>query len=165
MLSMSIEQVDRPAQLLVGFTYSASLNEVIATGLPARLREQLASRAGEIVGVNDPGIFLVQLYMPGWTPDTPFTQVIGKSVTALGSLPDGMSSHVIPAGSYLRFLHQGPESTIGDSYGAIHRWLPQNGYDNRIPFDFEYWSDLAQLETETTVIPIHLPMPQKVSQV
>jgi predicted transcriptional regulator YdeE len=164
MPSMTIDQLELPAQTLVGFTYNASLNDVLANGIAARLRDELASRASEISGVNEPGIFLVQIYMPGWTPDTPFTQVIGKSVDAAGVLPDGMSSHVIPAGTYLRFLHQGPESKIGDSYGAIHRWLPENGYDNRIPFDFEYWSDLAQLETAATTIPIHLPLPQKVSQ-
>lgn len=161
MLSTTIEEVERPAQVLVGFTYSASLNDVLATGIATRLREELASRVGEMVGVNAPGIFLVQLYMPGWTPDTPFTQVIGKSVDAAGPLPLGMTSHTIPAGTYLRFLHHGPESTIGDTYGAIHRWLQDRGYDNRIPFDFEYWADLAQLETETTTIPIHLPLPVK----
>lgn len=121
MLSSDVQEIEAPKRLLVGLSIRASLNEIIEKKLGDSLRDELVARTTEIANKTDDGVYLVQVYEPGpWTPDTPFTQVLGREVDQVADLPPGMITHTIPAGTYLRFLHTGPMSTIGASYDAMH---------------------------------------------
>lgn len=162
MLSDDVQEIERGEKHLVGFSIRASLNQIIEQQLGNKLREQLAFRASEIAETVDDGMYLLQIYERGpWSPDTPFTQVIGKEVSRVGTLAPGMISHAIPGGTYLRFLHQGPMNGIGATYDAIHAWLAKHGRGGPCPHDFEYWSDPSRLEEANTVIAIHLPVARR----
>jgi len=154
-LAEEVQAIDRPEKHLVGFRIRSSLKSKVVH----RLRHELAARAGEIAGKTEDGIYLVQVYDgPGWTPDTPFTHVVGKAVDRLGAVPTGMTAHTIPAGHFLRFEHKGPESQIGGSYEAMNAWMKDNEREQCAPFDFEYWGDIAKLEEPDSTIGIHLPV-------
>ena len=159
MLSSDVQEIVRPAKRIVGFSIKASLNQILENQLGNKLREELASRRGEIADRADEGVYLIQLYDPSpWTPDTPFTQIIGTEVGSVGALPEGMVAHTIPVGSYLEFVHKGPMNGIGGSYDAMHAWLARNDRAGPCPFDFEYWPDPSRLEEPDTEISIHLPL-------
>ncbi|GLQ55915.1 GyrI-like domain-containing protein [Devosia nitrariae] len=159
MLSDDVQDIQQPARHIVGLSIRASLNEIIENNLGNKLREELTRREFEIANRVDGGMYLVQVYDPvPWTPDTPFTQVIGSEVAKVGKLPVGMTTHTIPAGAYLRFLHVGPMKHIGASYDAMHAWLAKNQRSGPCPFDFEYWKDPRRLEEEDTEIGINLPV-------
>lgn len=159
MLSNDVQEIERPEKRLVGFSIRASLNEIIQKQLGNKLREDLATRDSEIAGQVDPGVYLVQIYEPGpWSPDAPFTQVMGKEVAGDDEVPDGMITHTIPAGTYLRFLHQGPMNGIGATYDGMRAWLVREGRAGPCPHDFEYWKDASRLEEADTEIAIHLPV-------
>jgi predicted transcriptional regulator YdeE len=161
MLSSDVQEIDQPAKHLVGFSIRASLNEIIGKKLGNKLRSELASREAEIANKVGSGVYLMQVYeyaQNGWTPDSPFTQVIAREVERVAGVPDGMTAHTIPAGRFLRFLHRGPMKNIGASYDAMHAWLAQEQRGGRCPYDFEYWKDASRLEEENTEIGIHLPL-------
>lgn len=161
MLSADVREIEQPPRYLVGFSIRASLKEIIEKKLGNKLRDDLAARGAEIPASKDAGAYLVQIYEKnpnGWTPDTPFTQIVAKEVSNLGAIPEGMVSHTIPAGKYLRFQHEGPMREIGQSYTAMHRWLATEQRGGPCPFDFEYWEDMSKLEEEDTRIGIHLPL-------
>jgi predicted transcriptional regulator YdeE len=161
MLSSDVQEMERPATLLVGLSIRASLNEIVEKKLGDKLRQELAARRMEISHTVNDGVFLVQIYERdprGWTPDSPFTQVIAKEVGRIDAVPDGMVSHTIPAGSYIKFQHRGPMRDIGASYDAMHAWLAKEQRGGPCPFDFEYWEDASRLEDADTTIGIHLPL-------
>lgn len=158
-LATDVLEIEAPKRLLVGFSIRASLNEIIQKKLGNSLRDALAARSSEIANTADDGVYLVQIYEPGpWSPDTPFTQVMGREVAEVADLPSGMVTHTIPAGKYLRFIHTGPMNTIGASYDAMHHWLMEQKLAGPCPYDFEYWPDVTRLEEEDTVIALHLPV-------
>ena len=161
MLSSDVREVERPATHLVGLRVRATLNQILESNLGNKLRMELAARGSEISDPVDEGVYLVQIYEHdpnGWTADTPFTQVIARHVAEGAAVPEGMVSHTIPAGSYIKFTHCGPMREIGASYDAMHAWLSKEQRGGPCPYDFEYWEDASRLEYDDTRIGIHLPL-------
>ncbi|WP_311439603.1 GyrI-like domain-containing protein [Mesobacillus foraminis] len=73
-------------------------------------------------------------------------------------IPSGMIKHCVPSGSYAKFLHKGPESSIGSTYDLINEWLEKNGHGGPRPFDIELWRNIDTLETDDSTIDIYVPI-------
>nr|WP_267917736.1 effector binding domain-containing protein [Lederbergia citrisecunda] len=138
--------------LLVGFSVMESLNDILANRTVGILREDLDKRSNEVENREGNGIYLIQIYSEnGWTPDTPFENIIAVKVSSFGEIPTDMVTHKVPAGRYAKFVHVGLESEISHTYDRI------NNYALR-PFDVEYWEDIHSLETEESEIDIYIPV-------
>ncbi|WP_053375983.1 effector binding domain-containing protein [Paenibacillus sp. FJAT-27812] len=84
----------------------------------------------------------------------PFVSVVAVEVSDFTHIPEGFVTHTIPAGSYVKVTHIGPESKIGKTYDSIR----DQGIDGARPFDFEYWGSIDTLEQEESAIDIYLPI-------
>ncbi|MHA7966812.1 GyrI-like domain-containing protein [Paenibacillus sp. CAU 1782] len=154
-----IEIKQKPELKLVGLALRASLNEDIEQGLVKGLRKTLAPRRNEISAATGESIYLVQAYDDcEWTPDTPFLHFVGVEASDFAELPEGMSTHILPAGKFLEFKHQGPEEEIDDTYSAINEWLEINGYVEPRAFDYEQWHPVLLNHSNPPVIPIYIPV-------
>nr|WP_280518687.1 effector binding domain-containing protein [Lederbergia wuyishanensis] len=137
---------------LVGFSVMESLNDILANRTVGILREDLDKRKNEVENREGDGIYLIQLYSAGgWTPDTPFENIVAVKVSSFAEIPSDMITHVVPAGQYAKFVHIGLESEISHTYDRINDYGPR-------PFDVEYWEDIHSLETEESEIDIYIPV-------
>lgn len=158
-----MEIVDLQEMKLIGFEIVDSLNNVIKTQSVGKLREELAARRREIHNRTKEGIFLVQIYTEEeWGPDIPYQHVVGVQVDSFGHTPNDMIEHTIPAGRYIKLIHQGPESQIGDSYDRLMNWIEQGNHRVNCGYDFEYWEDIQTLEHPDSQIPIYKPLIEEV---
>lgn len=153
---MKIHQVDimeREEIKLVGFSITESLNNVLESKIVGALREDLAKRMYEIENRKGTGIYLIQIYPHEgqWTPHVPFQHVIAFEVTSYDKIPNGMITHTVPTGRFIKIIHKGLESQIGTTYEFIN-----NTYGGR-PIDIEYWNDIHTLESENGQIDIYIP--------
>jgi predicted transcriptional regulator YdeE len=156
-MSMEYAQtLQRSETKLVGYTVTASLNQDIASGIIAKLRQQLAVSQHNLANRHSAGgMYLVQLYPEGdWTPDTPFISMVAVEVSEYDYLQEGFVQHTLPAGTYMKVTHQGPEAQIDETYHAIR----EQGIACSRKFDFEYWANADQLERTTSSIDIYLPL-------
>ncbi len=154
-----IEIHQKPELKLACLAIRASLNDDIEQGLVKTLRETFASRRNEISAAIGESIYLVQAYDDcQWTPDTPFLHLVGIEVSDFTGLPEGMTAHCIPAGSFIEFRHQGPEEDIDATYDAINEWLETNGYDEPRAFDYEEWDPSLMNNSSPPIIPIYIPV-------
>lgn len=153
MNSYQDDAMEREELKLVGYSIVESLNNVLESRIVGKLREELDGRRREIEHGADSGIYLIQIYPQDvhWTPDVPFRHVIGIEVQAFGAPPEGMIAHALPRGRYAKFVHEGPESRIGDTYAYIN-----DAYGKR-SIDIEYWPDIHALEDEDGCIEIFIP--------
>jgi predicted transcriptional regulator YdeE len=141
---------------LVADTVKASVNQDLEANIIKKLREELFSKRHEIANqVDDNAMYLVQLYPDyEWTPDVPFVHIVAVEVSDFTPLPEEFIQHTIPAGTYVKATHHGPESKLAETYDAIH----EKGINNTRPFDFEYWVDIHSLDQEDSTIDIYLPV-------
>ncbi|MFF2091402.1 GyrI-like domain-containing protein [Paenibacillus sp. NPDC058174] len=150
-----VQQLERSETKLVGYTVTVSLNQDLAEGIIVQLREQLKAQRHHIAEQCDDGVYLVQVYSDEeFTPDIPFESIVAVAVSEFGSLPDGMVSHTLPAGAYVKVIHTGDEIDIGDAYDFINN----EEIASLRPFDFEYWADLRAIEQGEGSIEIYLPL-------
>jgi predicted transcriptional regulator YdeE len=113
MLQLDVEIVTRKQMNLVGYSVEASLNDDVMGAIVVGLREKFASRVAEIPHSVDRSMVLVQVYPDcDWTPDAVYTHIVAIEVDNLSAVPEGMIVHFVPEGRFLRFLHQGDESSI-----------------------------------------------------
>lgn len=145
--------MEREEIKLVGFSIKESLNKVIETKIGGTLREELDKRKFEIQNRISPGMYLIQIYPHDvrWTPDVPYQHVIACEVTTFDGISKDMITYTLPAGRYIKILHQGPESQIGTTYDYINKT-----YGGR-PIDIEYWNDIHTLENKDNQIDIYIP--------
>ncbi|NUU62623.1 GyrI-like domain-containing protein [Paenibacillus agri] len=155
-VSIKSVQIQRNETKLVGYAATASLNQDLENEVVVKLREALIARSHEIANqLDDTGIYLVQVYPDvEWTPDVPFESIVAVAVSEFSTLNDGFISHTLPAGTYAKITHTGPESQIGETYDAIRE---ADIAGDRM-FDFEYWADMGSPEQEESVIEIYLPL-------
>ncbi|TCM91080.1 AraC family transcriptional regulator [Paenibacillus sp. BK033] len=153
---MSTYQIDRIEQeelKLIGYSIKESLNSVLQSRIVGVLREQLAARGNELRNRNKEGIYLIQIYNQDgqWTHDTPYQHVVAFEVSAFEDIPDGMTSYTLPSGSYIRIIHEGAESEVGDTYDYINSTFGVR------PIDIEYWNDIYSLDRQDARIDILIP--------
>jgi predicted transcriptional regulator YdeE len=159
MLLDNIEIVERQEVKLVGYSLEASLNDIIQSKIVAKLREELSDKSNLIKSRLDEGIYLVQIYPHcEWTPDVVYRHIIAIEVSTFEDIPEGMITHSIPSGRYIKFSHEGPESEIGNTYDLINEWLEKNDFGGPRTFDTEYWKDIKTLEEHNNVINIYIPI-------
>ncbi|WP_027086591.1 GyrI-like domain-containing protein [Cohnella panacarvi] len=152
-----VEVLEREEIKCVGFSIVESLNNVVGSKIGGKLREQLENRKSEVANRVGSGMYLIQLYPQDghWTPDVPFQHVFAYEVKSLEKVPEDMVTYTLPAGRYIKIVHQGAESQIGDTYEYIN-----NTYGGR-PIDIEYWNDIHSLENEDNQIDIYIPSEAK----
>lgn len=64
----------------------------------------------------------------------------GVAVKPGSSVPEGMVSRTIPAGTFTVFIHRGPIKNIGTTVHEIYRvWLPQSEYEHSGVADVEVY--------------------------
>jgi predicted transcriptional regulator YdeE len=153
LIQRQVDIVDWEEIKLIGYSITESLNSVLASGSVGRLREELDKRKAEIAGCNGTGIYLLQIYPEDgcWTPDVPYRHVVGGEAATHDEIPDGMTAFRIAAGRYMKVVHNGKESQIGETYDFIN-----STYGGR-PIDIEYWSDIGSLDREDSRIEIYFP--------
>ncbi|WP_261808220.1 GyrI-like domain-containing protein [Paenibacillus sp. N3.4] len=145
--------MEREEIKLVGFSIKESLNKVIESKIGGTLREELDKRKFEIENRISSGMYLIQIYPHDghWTPDVPYQHVIAYEVTTFDVIPNDMITYTLPAGRFIKIIHQGKESQIGTTYDFINKT-----YGSR-PIDIEYWNDIHTLENKDSQIDIYIP--------
>jgi predicted transcriptional regulator YdeE len=154
LIQQQVDIVEWDEIKLIGYSITESLNSVLSSGSVGRLREELEKRKAEIAGYNGTGIYLLQIYPEDgcWTPDVPYLHVVGvKAAAHDDEIPDGMAAFSIAAGRYMKVVHSGKESKIGETYDFIN-----STYGVR-PIDIEYWSDIGSLDQDDSRIEIYFP--------
>lgn len=153
MSSYLVDVVERKETRLVGLSVVESLNKAMETKMGGKMRRELESRRAEIENRTDAGIYLIQIYPQDghWTPDVPYRHLFAYEVESLARFPADMYSYTLPAGRFIKVVHKGPESQIGETYDFINET-----YGAR-PIDIEYWSDIHALENEDSQIDIYVP--------
>ncbi|MFF2481388.1 GyrI-like domain-containing protein [Paenibacillus sp. NPDC058071] len=151
------ETFQRKETKLVGYSVTASLNEDLDQGIVVNLRNSLLAKQHEIIGLSDNnGLYLIQIYPDvEWTPDVPFESIVAVEVHNFDGFSEdqGLVQHTLPAGSYVKVSHQGPEDEIAEAYDTIRE---RDISSNRC-FDFEYWPDASNFDPEDCKIDIYLP--------
>ncbi|WP_121612750.1 GyrI-like domain-containing protein [Mesobacillus foraminis] len=154
-----VQILEKEELRLVGFSVSDSLNNIVKSNIVGILREELVNRKNEIPGKKEDDLYLIQLYPEGmWTPDVPYTHIVGFEVSEYGDTPSGMIKHCVPPGNYAEFVHRGPETSIGSTYDLINEWLEKNGHGGPRPFDIELWRNIDTLENDDSAIDIYVPI-------
>jgi AraC family transcriptional regulator len=78
-------------------------------------------------------------------------------VSATSTVPDGMVSHNVPAGTFAVFTHRGPIAKIGETVRDIyHAWLPQSGYVHAGIADVELYDERFRMNSEDSEMEIWL---------
>ena len=79
--------------------------------------------------------------------------IAAVTVTAVGSLPEGMVAHTIPAGLFADFQHRGSIDRIGRTVEEIYRvWLPQSEYEHAEVADVEFYDHRFNCESEESIM-------------
>ncbi|WP_217593808.1 GyrI-like domain-containing protein [Cohnella sp. GbtcB17] len=153
MSSYLVDVVERTETLLVGLSVVESLNKMMETTIGGKLREELERRQSEVENRAGSGMYLIQVYPTDghWTPDVLYRHIFAYEVESFARIPADMVSYTLPAGRFIKVVHKGPESQIGETYGFIN-----DTYGVR-PIDIEYWSDIHTLENEDSQIEIYVP--------
>ncbi|MFF0828140.1 GyrI-like domain-containing protein [Brevibacillus sp. NPDC003359] len=153
--------LSREETLVIGITFTANVTEDLGKKLSATTTEALRTRKSEIHKQVGEGEYLIQLYPDKADFDAavdPFTTLIGVEVSSLADIPEGMVSHTIPAGTFAKVTHKGPEENLGETYGFLYgSWLCETGYDYA-GFDFEYWDERYKPDQEDNEIDIYVPL-------
>lgn len=77
--------------------------------------------------------------------------IAGAQVRPGASVPDGMVSRTIPAGTFAVFLHRGPIQKIGETCYEIYRvWLPQSHWQHSDIADVEVYDERFDCEGENS---------------
>lgn len=114
--------VERTAMTIVGIEVVAPFAE-LAVVVPQAWARVFARRSDLL---SDPDDVFVEFSTD--LGDGDYREILGVVVDALpASLPEGWSIAKASAGRYLHHRHLGDESTIADTFGAMHRWAEVNG--------------------------------------
>ncbi len=90
-----------------------------------------------------------------YSPDGSYAIIIGKQVSSLETVPAGMVSCTIPAGSYAAFTAQGVE--FAQAVGALWAAIWQMPLDRAFTCDFEVY-DTALLSKLVPEVPIYVAL-------
>ncbi|MCG7377286.1 GyrI-like domain-containing protein [Paenibacillus sp. ACRSA] len=159
MLLDDIEIVMKPEIKLVGYQAQASLNEDIQGSIVRNLRAKLELNAPHVPNMKHAGMYLIQIYPDiEWTPDVVFTHIVAIEVQESQQIADEIITHTVPAGRFIRFIHEGSEAEIDDTYLAVNEWLANNGYDEPRAFDMELWTEEMMSGEMGAQIHIYVPI-------
>ncbi|MDH6677592.1 putative transcriptional regulator YdeE [Rhodococcus sp. LBL1] len=116
-----MQVVERTAATIVGIEVVAPYAE-LAVVVPQAWARVFARRRDLLTGPDD---VFVEFSTDLGGGD--YREVLGVVVDSLpASLPEGWSIAKAPGGRYLHHRHLGDESTIADTFGAMHRWAEVN---------------------------------------
>ncbi len=87
------------------------------------------------------------------------TYFVGREVSTLDRVPEGMVAHTIPLSLYAVFEHKGDISLIGNTYGYIFgRWLISGNYRPAMHHSFEQYDERFKHGSEDSIIEIWVPV-------
>ncbi|SFD98217.1 Predicted transcriptional regulator YdeE, contains AraC-type DNA-binding domain [Paenibacillus catalpae] len=153
MSTYQIDRIEKEETKLVGYSITESLNHVLETRIVGILRENLAERKNDIKHRKAAGIHLIQIYPCDgqWTFDVPYQHVVAFEVSAYEDIPADMMTYTLPPGQFIKIVHRGAESEIGNTYEYINQTFGER------PLDIEYWSDIHSLDQSDSQIDILIP--------
>ena len=124
----------------------------------------------EIKNLKGSDLFSIEVYPPSFfapfKPETEFEKWAAMEVTDFDTVPEGLESVTLPAGTYAVFLYQGPASAASQTYQYIlGTWLPDSGFllDNRPHFALmgEKYKNEDPASEEELWIPVKAKSPKK----
>jgi AraC family transcriptional regulator len=146
--------VEKPALTVVGLetpfihALSPDTNNYKVIG---PLWDQFCQRAKEVphrVGNAKYGIIYSRPESERTHPDE-LQYIAAVAVSSTDVIPAGMTSRIIPAGTFAVFLHRGPITTIADTCREIYRvWLPQSQWQHADIADVELYDERFDCESE-----------------
>jgi len=95
------------------------------------LWKRFVPRGDEIKDLVDPDVWLgVSFGIVHKEDDTEFFHIVGRRVSSVKDIPEGMSYRRIPAHKYAVFTHKGTLEKLKETYTYIYNiWLPVSGYE------------------------------------
>lgn len=122
---MGIELVTR-AFTCIGTNHNCTVQEK-NTAIP-NAHQSFLNRLGEINNRTGNGIML---HNPGPINSNVEAWCVCTEVSEIESIPEGMSSFVLPLREYAHFSYTGEIYGIGEAYSKLHVWILENGdYDD-----------------------------------
>jgi AraC family transcriptional regulator len=149
---MSIKIIERPALAVVGMQIET---RPLSPEIPA-LWSRFAPRIPEIPGITEPKVS----YGVMW--DDGSMQVLHyiAAVAASGPAPRGMTSRVIPAGSYAFFRY--PLADLGKGFGEIfNSLLPKSPYTTLPTPHLERYDESFDPADPQSLVEIWLPVKRR----
>lgn len=154
------EIVKQDRLFLVGLSIVTTLKAAFEQFTVKQMEDRFHSRIGEIANRIGTEAYLVQQYPQGQAFDneTPYTVFIGAQVESIADVPEGMSSHVMPQGEYVKVTHQGLEADLHHTYSSVYgEWIPQSGRKIQ-RFDYEVWDERYQPESADNQIDLYIAL-------
>ena len=150
--------VEKPALTLAGLetpfihALSPDTNNFKVIG---PLWDRFVHRAGEVphrIGTAMYGIIYGRPANERSHPDE-LQYIAAVPVSSAATIPAGMVSHIVPAGTFAVFVHRGPITRIADTCREIYRvWLPQSAWEHAEIADVELYDERFDCESEGSVM-------------
>ena len=146
---MTLNIIDRPAVTVVGLQIRT---RPMSPDIPA-LWPRFVGRMHEIPEAAEPGV--TYGVMQGMQDQLDYAATV--AVTSAGTVPEGMTSLVLPAGPYAVFSY--PLSGLAAGFGEIFgRLLPESGVALRPGPYFERYGEAFCPDDPASLVEIHLPV-------
>jgi AraC family transcriptional regulator len=144
--------LEKPAMTIVGletsFIHALSPETNNFKVIPP-LWDAFAKRMGELsgrIGHASYGIIYSRLESERSHPHE-LQYLAGMEVRPSATVPQGMVSRTIPAGTFAVFLHRGPIQKIGETCHEIYRlWLPRSQWKHAEIADIELYDERFDCE-------------------
>jgi AraC family transcriptional regulator len=95
-----------------------------------------------------------------WEAEQRFEYMCGAEVESLDNVPEGMGRVRVPPAHYAVFTHDGPISTIRQTWDAIFAWLAVSGRAPSQTPDFELYGELYDRHICAGIVEIWFPIPE-----
>lgn len=93
-----------------------------------------------------------------WPDDQRFEYMCAAEVDSFDTLPVGMGRMLVPAAHYAVFTHEGPISSIRDTWDAVFAWFTASGQIPANTPDFELYDQVHDRETKPGIVEIWFPI-------
>jgi AraC family transcriptional regulator len=124
------------------------------------LWERFVPRGEEIKDVVDPDVWLgVSFDIVHKDDDTEFFHIVGRKVSSVKDIPEGMSYRRIPAHKYAVFTHKGTLDRLGETYRYIYNiWLPESEHEYDYSHELEWYDERFKMNAEDSELDIYVPI-------
>ena len=103
----------------------------------------------------------ITYYGKDYDPETMkgYNYFVGKEVSSVDNIPEGLLMHKVPEGHYAVFEHKGLIQNIGKTYGYIFgAWMQGNGIKAAQQDVFEVYDKRFKYDSEDSILEIWVPI-------
>ncbi len=115
--------------------------------------------------INEKVCYGICTYEPGFitndfTEETVFTTIAGVEVSEISSIPEGMTSRIMPTQKYAVFVHKGSLDNLRHTYEFIYNtWAAKSEFEIAEADDFELYDErFNPMDDENSEIDIYVPI-------